>query len=118
MADVLVQLVPVVTVLAGLGGLWKWVQSKLDSDRKRLDSLETERDARLGGLEARLQARDAEYTETIRALARAETMLESTRHDLTRAIKALNQTRLRACRFCGKGGTRVTGLDEITEEIL
>jgi len=118
MMDTIAPLIPIITVLAGLTGLWKWISGKLDSDRKRLDALELERDTRLSAMESRLQLRDAEVINLIRAIAHAEATLSSVRHDLERAIKALNSERGKPCRNCGRGGKRIASLDEITEEML
>lgn len=106
-------------LLGALAGFWRWVRTRLDQDRERLEALELERSARFVALEARLDTRESEGKEMIRALARAEAALELTRLDLTRAISALNSERVRPCPRCGhRRAQPVTGLDEITEEML
>ena len=107
-----------VALIGALGGFWRWVANRLDADARRLEALEVERTGRFLALESRLDKRETDWHETLKALARAEAALDLTRTELDKAIKALNRERGRPCRHCGRGSSVITSLDEVTEEIL
>lgn len=115
--DIIAIIGAVTTLLGSLGGFGAWVKSRLDKDAGRLKELEDQRDHRFAALEARLSEREQNYLDMMLALSRAEFLLESTRADLDRAVKALNRERGRPCRFCGRKADQVQTLDEITEEM-